>query len=110
MYFGQMISPSGVLYRGRLYSKNKDFALKTKFRSVTSPLVYPGKRTTTRISTMIAVAWLVSLVICLPPLFGWRPNRKPGECTVSSELGYVIYSACGSFFIPVIVLVIVYWR
>lgn len=29
---------------------------------------------------------------------------------MSSEVGYVIYSASGSFFIPVIILVIVYWR
>jgi hypothetical protein len=59
---------------------------------------------------MIAVAWLVSLAICLPPILGWRPTREPGKCAVSTELGYVIYSACGSFFIPVIILVIVYWR
>ncbi|KAI6176576.1 Octopamine receptor [Aphelenchoides bicaudatus] len=81
-----------------------------RYWSVTQPLTYPSKRTTTRISIMIGVAWIVSLIICLPPIFGWRPNRDPGKCTVSDEIGYVIYSASGSFFIPVIVLVIVYWR
>lgn len=58
----------------------------------------------------LGFAWLVSLLICLPPILGWRPIRKPGECAVSTEVGYVIYSACGSFYIPVIILCIVYWR
>jgi hypothetical protein len=81
-----------------------------RYWSVTQPLTYPSKRTTTRISIMIGVAWLVSLLICLPPLLGWRPNREPGKCTVSSEVGYVIYSSCGSFYIPVLILIIVYAR
>lgn len=52
-----------------------------RYWSVTQPLTYPRKRTTTRISIMIGVAWLVSLLICLPPILGWRPNREPGKCT-----------------------------
>ncbi|KAK6766096.1 hypothetical protein RB195_025792 [Necator americanus] len=54
------------------------------------------------------VAWIVSLLICLPPIFGWRPERRPGECAVSTDIGYVLYSSLGSFYIPVIILVIVY--
>ncbi|CAD5214836.1 unnamed protein product [Bursaphelenchus okinawaensis] len=81
-----------------------------RYWSVTQPLTYPSKRTPARMAIMIGVAWLVSLLICLPPILGWRPNREPGKCTVSDELGYVIYSSCGSFYIPVIILVIVYWR
>lgn len=29
---------------------------------------------------------------------------------MSQDLGYVLYSALGSFYIPVIILVMVYWR
>lgn len=46
----------------------------------------------------------------MPPILGWRPSRAPGECSVSNELGYVLYSSLGSFYIPVIILIIVYWR
>ncbi|KAI6214696.1 Octopamine receptor [Aphelenchoides besseyi] len=81
-----------------------------RYWSVTQPLTYPSKRTPMRICIMIGSAWLISLLICLPPIFGWRPIREPGKCTVSDELGYVIYSSSGSFFIPVIILIIVYWR
>ncbi|KAK5979900.1 hypothetical protein GCK32_000001, partial [Trichostrongylus colubriformis] len=56
------------------------------------------------------VAWAVSLLICLPPIFGWRPERLPGECAVSTDVGYVLYSSLGSFYIPVIILVLVYAR
>ncbi|KIH68389.1 7 transmembrane receptor [Ancylostoma duodenale] len=56
----------------------------------------------------MGVSWVVSLLICLPPIFGWRPERRPGECAVSTDIGYVLYSSLGSFYIPVIILVIVY--
>ncbi|CAJ0575075.1 unnamed protein product, partial [Mesorhabditis spiculigera] len=79
-----------------------------RYWSVTSPLTYPAKRTPHRMMTMIAISWLVSLLICLPPILGWRPERKPGECSLSTDIGYVLYSAMGSFYIPVIVLVCVY--
>ncbi|KAH7724622.1 TAG-24 protein [Aphelenchoides avenae] len=81
-----------------------------RYWSVTRPLTYPNRRTPMRICAMIGVAWLVSLLICLPPILGWRPQRRPGECSVSQDLGYVLYSALGSFYIPVIILVMVYWR
>lgn len=72
------------------------------------------------------MSWVVSLLICLPPIFGWRPERRPGECAVSTDIGpnshpfhlwssvtaahsgYVLYSSLGSFYIPVIILVCVY--
>ncbi|VDM78667.1 unnamed protein product [Strongylus vulgaris] len=79
-----------------------------RYFSVTSPLTYPSKRTPTRMFIYIGVAWIVSLLICLPPIFGWRPERRPGECAVSTDIGYVLYSSLGSFYIPVIILVIVY--
>ncbi|CAK5050747.1 unnamed protein product [Meloidogyne enterolobii] len=81
-----------------------------RYWSVTQPLTYPIKRTPTRICVMIGVAWLVSFLISFPPLLGWRPQRSPGECSVSSELDYVLYSSLGSFYIPIAVLVMVYWR
>lgn len=46
----------------------------------------------------------------MPPILGWRQPRKNGECSVSNELGYVLYSSLGSFYIPVILLMIIYWK
>uniref|UniRef100_A0AC34G991 G-protein coupled receptors family 1 profile domain-containing protein n=1 Tax=Panagrolaimus sp. ES5 TaxID=591445 RepID=A0AC34G991_9BILA len=81
-----------------------------RYWSVTQPLTYPSKRTPTRITIMIGVAWSVSLLICMPPILGWRQPKASGECSVSNELGYVLYSSLGSFYIPVIILMMVYWR
>ncbi|KAH7701477.1 Protein OCTR-1 a, partial [Aphelenchoides avenae] len=81
-----------------------------RYWTVTRPLTYPARRTALKIWLMIGAAWVFSLLISLPPLLGWRPQRKPGECEVSNDLGYVLYSALGSFYIPVIVLITAYWR
>uniref|UniRef100_A0A0M3JZH7 G_PROTEIN_RECEP_F1_2 domain-containing protein n=1 Tax=Anisakis simplex TaxID=6269 RepID=A0A0M3JZH7_ANISI len=82
-----------------------------RYWSITQPLQYPNKRRTPlRIAIMIGTAWLLSLLICLPPILGWRPRRAPGECSVSTDIGYVLYSSLGSFYIPVVLLVIVYAR
>lgn len=59
---------------------------------------------------VVGISWLLSLLICLPPILGWRPKRLPGECALSTDIGYVLYSALGSFYIPVILLIIVYAR
>lgn len=50
------------------------------------------------------------MLICMPPILGWRQPKASGECSVSNELGYVLYSSLGSFYIPVIILIMVYWR
>lgn len=48
--------------------------------------------------------------MCLPPLLGWKGRDVEGQCTLSEDLGYVLYSAFGSFFVPAIVMVFVYAR
>ncbi|CAB3410255.1 unnamed protein product [Caenorhabditis bovis] len=79
-----------------------------RYFSVTSPLTYPSTRTPKKMFIYIGVSWILSLLICLPPIFGWRPERRDGECSVSTDIGYVLYSSLGSFYIPVVILIIVY--
>uniref|UniRef100_A0AAF5DM80 G_PROTEIN_RECEP_F1_2 domain-containing protein n=2 Tax=Strongyloides stercoralis TaxID=6248 RepID=A0AAF5DM80_STRER len=81
-----------------------------RYWSVTQPLIYPHNRTPLRMFLMIGIAWSVSLIICLPPIFGWKTQRKKESCALSDDVGYVLYSSLGSFFIPVIVLMCVYWK
>ena len=50
---------------------------------------------------MIIFAWVFSALVSIPPLIGWKPEQQiPGECTLSNDLGYVVYSSLGSFYIP----------
>jgi hypothetical protein len=52
-----------------------------------------------------------TLTICFsiaPPL-GWRDElMQPWECHVNKQLSYVIFSACGSFYLPALVILVLY--
>src|SRR6218665_1386239 len=75
---------------------------------------YSQRRTRRRVLAMIATVWVLSVVISLPPLVGWkRPQpTKAGFplCVLSEEPGYVIYSSVGSFFLPLVIMILVYFR
>ena len=63
---------------------------------------------------MVTTVWILSMIICFPPLVGWkRPQPvKLGKplCVLSEEIGYVVYSTMGSFYIPCIVMLVVYCK
>ncbi|CAG9118485.1 unnamed protein product [Plutella xylostella] len=47
---------------------------------------YLKKRTPARAAVMIAAVWLMSALVCIPPLLGWRVTRPPErfpQCKVS---------------------------
>lgn len=84
-----------------------------RYLAVTQPLSYSRKRRSKRLAfSMILVVWLSSALITCPPMFGWyepgRHNNK--DCRYNKNTGYVIFSAMGSFFIPMVVMVYVYVR
>lgn len=85
-----------------------------RYWSITKAVSYVRGRTKRRAVVMITVVWLLSMVICFPPLVGWkRPQpMKFGFplCILSEEPGYVVYSTVGSFYLPLIVMVIVYFK
>ena len=85
-----------------------------RYWSVTRAVSYVRQRTRKRAFVMITLVWLLSAVICFPPLAGWkRPQPKEygfALCVLSEEVGYVVYSTMGSFYIPLAVMVIVYFK
>ena len=86
-----------------------------RYCSVTRPVSYAQFRTRRRATGMIAVVWVLSAVICFPPLAGWKreqPVRDDGldPCVLSQEPGYVVYSTVGSFYIPLVVMFAVYLK
>lgn len=86
-----------------------------RYWSITRALHYPQQRTPKRAAIMIAIVWILSGIICLPPLIGWKQPRQETDtkypiCFLSEDIGYVLYSSCGSFYIPMVIMVIVYFR
>ncbi|XP_044735723.1 probable G-protein coupled receptor No18 [Chrysoperla carnea] len=83
-----------------------------RFWAIKDPINYAQRRTLKRVLVMILGIWTLSLIISSPPLIGWNDwpedfsNDTP--CQLTSEKGYVIYSSLGSFYIPVIIMAIVY--
>lgn len=84
-----------------------------RYWAITDPINYAHKRTVERVLLLIAGVWILSLVISSPPLIGWNdwPEQFDSErhpCALNSNPGYRVYSALGSFFIPLIIMTIVY--
>ena len=85
-----------------------------RYMSITR-VTYARQRTPRKSAIMIAVVWLLSVAICFPPLVGWKrpqPTTALGQplCVLSEEVGYVIYSTLGSFYAPLIVIIVVYFK
>uniref|UniRef100_A0A182P966 G-protein coupled receptors family 1 profile domain-containing protein n=1 Tax=Anopheles epiroticus TaxID=199890 RepID=A0A182P966_9DIPT len=83
-----------------------------RYWAITDPINYAQKRTLERVLALIAGVWVLSLLISSPPLIGWNdwPEEFSSEfpCQLTSNQGYVIYSSLGSFFIPLVIMTIVY--
>nr|CAI5836275.1 unnamed protein product [Callosobruchus analis] len=82
-----------------------------RYLAVTQPLRYSRNRRSKRLAFgMILVVWVSSMLISCPPIFGWyEPGKHANKtCRYNKNTGYVIYSAMGSFFIPMVVMLYVY--
>ncbi|XP_035384498.1 5-hydroxytryptamine (serotonin) receptor 5A, genome duplicate a [Electrophorus electricus] len=83
-----------------------------RYWSITRHLEYTLK-TRKRISNvMIALTWMLSAIISLAPLFGWGEtySEENMACQVSQEPSYTIFSTFGAFYLPLGVVLFVYWK
>ncbi|XP_043273223.1 octopamine receptor Oamb isoform X2 [Venturia canescens] len=107
-----------------------------RYLAVTRPVSYPQIMSPKRAKLLVAAVWVLSFVICFPPLVGWKDQRLhpphnvtfghsgpyntttilipvkpcPWICELTNDAGYVVYSALGSFYIPMLVMLFFYWR
>ncbi|XP_076330588.1 tyramine receptor 1-like [Tachypleus tridentatus] len=83
-----------------------------RYFAITSPMSYVVKRNSKLAIIMIAGVWVLSGLITCPPIFGWHESDRENSssCGYNTNVGYVVYSALGSFFIPAFVMVYVYYR
>lgn len=62
-----------------------------RFWSITQAVDYLKKRTPARAALMIAMVWLMSALVCIPPLLGWKrptPEEEYPKCRVSTFLSW----------------------
>ncbi|XP_041976944.1 5-hydroxytryptamine receptor-like [Aricia agestis] len=77
---------------------------------------YIHARTARRVGYMIGCVWTASFLVCIAPLLGWKDpdwHRRVAEdlrCVVSQDVGYQIFATMSSFYVPVLVVLILYWR
>jgi len=90
-----------------------------RYNAIHDPITYALQRTRRRVLVKIAVVWTTSAVISVPPLIGWNSGRgrqhslydaASEQCQLTDDRGFVVYSASGSFYIPLAIMTVVYIR
>ena len=62
---------------------------------------------------MIAIAWVISFVISISPLLGWRTGEEkedPLTCMISQDIGYTVFSTVSAFYLPLGIILITYFK
>ncbi|CAN0083275.1 unnamed protein product [Lampetra planeri] len=84
-----------------------------RYWAITDSVEYMNKRTPRRAALMIAITWVVGFSISIPPMLGWRQaedRADPDACNISQHLGYTIYSTFGAFYIPLVLMLVLYGK
>uniref|UniRef100_A0A672JZ15 5-hydroxytryptamine receptor 7 n=1 Tax=Sinocyclocheilus grahami TaxID=75366 RepID=A0A672JZ15_SINGR len=82
-----------------------------RYLGITRPLTYPARQNGQLMAKMIFGVWLVSASITLPPFCGWAKNvNTAGVCLISQDISYTIYSTAVAFYIPMIVMLFMYYK
>lgn len=83
-----------------------------RYLAVSYPLHYSAIATGRRGLTAVAALWGLSAAISVGPLFGWKEPDPEDEtvCKITEEPGYALFSALGSFYIPLAIILAMYCR
>uniref|UniRef100_A0A915E6K0 G-protein coupled receptors family 1 profile domain-containing protein n=1 Tax=Ditylenchus dipsaci TaxID=166011 RepID=A0A915E6K0_9BILA len=82
-----------------------------RYWAIHNPIDYAQKRTPRFVGTVIVLVWLASATISVPPLIGWNDwssQKLMDHCELTTDKTFVVFSASGSFFLPLMVMIIVY--
>ena len=84
-----------------------------RYLTITKPLTYGVKRTTKRMLLFISAVWITSCLISVPPLLvlgNEHGTQEKPRCRVSQNIGYQLYATLGSFYIPLVIMIILYYK
>ncbi|XP_037715683.1 5-hydroxytryptamine receptor 2B [Drosophila subpulchrella] len=76
---------------------------------------YNNLRTPRRVFLMIFCVWFAALIVSLAPQFGWKDpdymkRIEEQHCMVSQDVGYQIFATCCTFYVPLLVILFLYWK
>uniref|UniRef100_A0A8C5WM33 Muscarinic acetylcholine receptor n=1 Tax=Leptobrachium leishanense TaxID=445787 RepID=A0A8C5WM33_9ANUR len=88
-----------------------------RYFSVTRPLTYRAKRTPKRAAIMIGLAWAISFILWAPAILCWQyivgeRTVEPNQCYIQffSQPIITFGTAIAAFYLPVTIMIILYWR
>lgn len=91
-----------------------------RYTATVYPIWYQTQDTSKRAVFYIIFVWVFSIIICIAPFIGWPhiiPNffrfnneLKVYDCILFMTQSYVLYSAFGSFIIPMFLMFFIYVR
>ena len=82
-----------------------------RFIAVTQPIKYAKHQNFSRVYVTIVITWVVSVAISSPIALGVNntEQRVNTDCKFYNS-DFLIYSSMGSFYIPTIIMLLLYWR
>ncbi|XP_038212587.1 dopamine D2-like receptor [Zerene cesonia] len=82
-----------------------------RYIAVTQPIKYAKHKNNRRVWFTIVLVWMISAAIGAPIVLGLNdtPDRNYDECLFNSQ-NYVLYSSLGSFYIPCIMMMFLYYN
>ncbi|XP_051924711.1 adrenoceptor alpha 1Aa [Hippocampus zosterae] len=83
-----------------------------RYIGVSYPLRHPAIMTKRRALLAVMLLWVLSVIISIGPLFGWKEPAPDDEsiCKITEEPAYAIFSAVGSFYLPLAIILAMYCR
>ncbi|MEE6462840.1 hypothetical protein FKM82_001732, partial [Ascaphus truei] len=83
-----------------------------RYVGVKYSLKYPTIMTEKKAVVILILLWLSSMVISIGPLLGWKepPPANDSECSITEEPGYALFSSLFSFYLPLLVILVMYFR
>lgn len=83
-----------------------------RYIGVKYSLKYPTIMTEKKAVIILIMVWLSSMVISIGPLLGWKepPPQDERQCSITEEPGYAIFSSLFSFYLPLTVILVMYFN
>ncbi|XP_054711361.1 5-hydroxytryptamine receptor 1-like [Uloborus diversus] len=84
-----------------------------RYLAITKPLTYGVRRRSRRTYVSIGLTWVMSTLVSVPPLLilgNEHGTEDNPTCDVSQNFGYQLYATLSSFYIPMLVMVMMYCK